>query len=181
MSQSENQPLVPLVAVRRWSEEQAWEIDRYLLDDPSLDRLAFEQTMLSDPELALAVADRVEQLQWLEAACGMSVPPPATDSLKWNASWRWIGLAAMAASLLLTVSAWWAAPVALPSLTHSPRTDMAAIATEWVTLDVEPLSATDEGLDSLDVLTGSELVEESESGSDWMLLAAEGFFQDTET
>lgn len=181
MPQAKNQPLDSLVTVGRWSEEQAWEIDRYLLDDPSLDRLAFEQAMLSDPDLALAVADRVQQLQCLVAACDRSVPPPPSGRLEWNASWRWMGLAAMAASLLLAVSAWWAAPAMRPSLTHSPRTDMAALATKWISLDVEPLAAADESLDSLDVLTVSEVIEESESGSDWMLLAAEGFFADTET
>ncbi len=50
------------------TEEQLWEIDRYLLNDPTLDREAFEQRMLEDESLSVAVASAVERLSMLSVA-----------------------------------------------------------------------------------------------------------------
>lgn len=47
-------------------QESHWEIHRYLLDDPSFDRDTFEQRMLEDTDLALAVADEVERLELIQ-------------------------------------------------------------------------------------------------------------------
>lgn len=52
-----------------------WDIQRYLLDDPSFDRHAFEQQMLEDPSLALAVADEVESLEAIQATLTTSPQP----------------------------------------------------------------------------------------------------------
>ena len=45
-----------------------WDIDRYLLEDPNMNREEFEQRMLDCPELALQVARRAEQLEAIQAA-----------------------------------------------------------------------------------------------------------------
>lgn len=50
-------------------EEQRWLVDRYVLGDDTLDRDEFESRMLEEPRLALAVADAVQTVQTISAAC----------------------------------------------------------------------------------------------------------------
>ena len=52
-----------------FSEE---DMDRYLLEDPTLDRAEFELRMLEEPARALAVADRMEWLQLVSCAAKRS-------------------------------------------------------------------------------------------------------------
>ena len=40
-----------------------WDIDAYLLGDPTVDQHAIEQRMLDDPDFALQVAQAVEDLE----------------------------------------------------------------------------------------------------------------------
>lgn len=47
------------------NNDRLWQIDSYLLGDPTLDRQAFEQLMLDDPALALQVVEAAERLELL--------------------------------------------------------------------------------------------------------------------
>ncbi|MCR9293497.1 MAG: hypothetical protein NXI32_12310 [bacterium] len=61
----------------RRADDQQWAIDRYVLEDPSLDRAQFEAQMLDDPRLALAVADAVGQMQaWAEELASFDSQSP---------------------------------------------------------------------------------------------------------
>ncbi len=94
--------------------QQLWDIERYVLDDNSLDRDAFEVQMAGNIELALAVADCVERLQLIACAC-RAVPRTqqpssvvvAAPAVSWTASktaaqlWLALGLGLAACVLLL--------------------------------------------------------------------------------
>jgi len=47
------------------SADDWWDVQRYVLEDPSLDRVAFEARMIDSPWLAAAVSECVEQVQWI--------------------------------------------------------------------------------------------------------------------
>jgi hypothetical protein len=48
--------------------DNTWEIDGYLLGDPSVDRQSIEQRMLDDPDFALKVAEAAETLEMFAVA-----------------------------------------------------------------------------------------------------------------
>ncbi len=50
------------------SKQLDWDAYRYVLDDPTLDRSAFEARMLDDCDLALAVADAMLHVDSIRAA-----------------------------------------------------------------------------------------------------------------
>ena len=101
------------------SNQLEWEACRYVLEDPTLDRQAFELRMLDDVELALAVARAMSDVELLRAASHRisqadqpltsqaqvavqsSVHVTTTSSA--DIGWHWTSLAALAATLLLAV------------------------------------------------------------------------------
>lgn len=92
--------------------DNAWQAVRYVLDDPTLDRALFEDRMLSDIDLALAVADAVSQVDAVtRAAAGPAVPDssaagPADQYLSLTGgpnAWHWSSVAALAAGLLIVI------------------------------------------------------------------------------
>ena len=95
-----------------------WQALRYVLDDPTLDRAAFEQRMLEQADLALAVADAVGQISLVQsAAAGTALPASSLrvasqdDFFAPNLVaistepylWHWSSLAALAAVLMLAI------------------------------------------------------------------------------
>ena len=50
--------------------DEHWDVQRYVLEDPTLDRSAFEVRLLADPRLAEAVAACVRQVQESPASAG---------------------------------------------------------------------------------------------------------------
>ena len=95
------------------SKQLEWDAYRYVLDDPTLDRSAFEARMLDDVDLALAVADAWSGIDRLRAASFIVCPTPparplapvATERQSRNArsGWQLSSLAALATALLLAV------------------------------------------------------------------------------
>lgn len=100
------------------NEGKHWQALRYVLDDPTLDRIAFEQQMLDDVDLALTVAAAVEQVNSVQSAVTASshvslLPVAAFASSGARTSvatvatsthsqpWYWSGVAALAAALML--------------------------------------------------------------------------------
>ncbi len=89
------------------SKQLDWDAYRYVLDDPTLDRLAFEARMLDDCDLALAVADAMLHVDSIRAASFSATAdvPVAVRSSNTAATsgWQLSSLAVLAASLLLAV------------------------------------------------------------------------------
>ena len=100
------------------NEGHQWQALRYVLDDPTLDRVAFEQCMLEQTDLAMAVADAVGQISLVQAvAAGTSLPAGSLRAVSFDDSfapgpvavsaqphlWHWSSLAALAAALMLAI------------------------------------------------------------------------------
>ncbi len=128
---------------------------RYVLADPTLDRDAFEQRMLHDPDLALAVADCQIEIEQLRAASlslssnrdRSPVAPVLVSShvtsdygRSKSQGWHWTSLASLAVVLLVavgismysldrTTSAQGERPLAI--LVSNPQ----ALADRWLAMD----------------------------------------------
>ncbi|MFO1062760.1 MAG: hypothetical protein U0892_02650 [Pirellulales bacterium] len=141
------------------NESKQWEADRYVLDDPTLDRDAFELRMLDDPELANAVAGAVLQVELLSRAVTIDAqvqnaqlrPEPniqastsaaVSDSgipTSWAPSHVGQLWAALAAVLLVALS------IAVASMRDLPRSGTEAtaesdLADQWIHLVSDPQS-----------------------------------------
>ena len=160
------------------SIQEQWDIDRYLLSDPTLDRDAFEQRMLDDLSLAEQVAVSVADLQAISSgalsAASTAMAAPRTSSSRFSqTTYRW-ALLATAAALLIAVSAW-------QFRSTSSDAQLSLIADNWVTF--ENLT----GAESLELIaTENQLGEnqpdeyqtdaESAEQSDWLVEAAREFY-----
>ena len=164
------------------SSQEQWDIDRYLLSDPTLDRDAFEQRMLDDLSLAEQVAVSVADLQAISSvacsAASIAIAAPRTSSSRFSpTTYRW-ALLASAAALLIAVSAW-------QVLSVSSDAQLSLIADNWVTFE----NFTGESLEL--IATEHQLSEnlpgENQSGeyqtdaesaeqSDWLVEAAREFY-----
>ena len=184
------------------NEEQHWEIQRYILGDPTLDVEQFEQQMLDNPEMALAVADEVASIHLLAtcdspspAGTGDALGLPSSNSLGASKS-PWV-LLGFAASLLVCIFTWLGQPgPRFPdaSSTASTRVSEASLeefAEQWISLQVatsDSYSAessyyvvTDGGTAGLDPSDSAlELTSEHEAGNDWLLEAAQLFYSDAD-
>ncbi len=98
------------------SKQLDWEVYRYVLDDPTLDRAAFEALMLDDMNLALAVAEAVQHVDSLRAASFIAPPVPIQSQQPdqsqqpstvyrsaATSGWQLSSLAALAAAFLLAI------------------------------------------------------------------------------
>ncbi len=194
-----NKPL-PLSNLGRddlqWDDLQ-WDIERYLLNDPALDRDLFEQRMLNDTSLAEQVAASVGNLNLVaEAASAASAsctpyqtaPTPIsqvvhnTTSIWTTSIWipRFVAIAS-AAMLLIAISAW-----QLRSATHDDQ--LARIADNWTAFEslttdeaIELTSASQSHLvDALpieDEFRSDDLTESTSNDQrDWLVEAAREFY-----
>ncbi len=180
-----------------------WDAYRYVLDDPSLDRAAFEARMLDDVELALAVAQAVAHVDQLRAASFSAAPvssvaTPAVASTRSSASgpagWRLSSLAALAAGLLLAIGLLnfvldqrpGASAVALSGTGQSQvvehwlalqRAELVDVSTNLVDMSIN----FDVGPDDMIVPDSADAVAtESSTDSDWLMDAAREFYSQGE-
>ena len=171
-------------------DDLQWEIERYLLDDPTLDREAFEQRMLNDVSLAEQVATAVAHMQLIAEAVDSTsthrvtkATPTAPAVLTGRTAFdQWIyrsSILASAAALLIAVTAW-------QYRSHKDDDQLARIADNWSAF--ENLT-TEEALGlvlaseshSLDVLHDDALQGEPNDSaaieqSDWLVEAAQEFY-----
>ena len=167
------------------SNDLQWDIDRYLLSDPTLDRDVFEQRMFVDLALAEQVAVSVEDLQAITSVARSASASAAFASSRnftsryKSAAFRWT-LLATAAALLIAVSAW-------QFRSTSSDTQLSLIADNWIAF--ENLTAAEslelvatEGHPSdyqhASALQPSENQVDTESyeQSDWLVEAAREFY-----
>lgn len=173
------------------AEQRQWDVERYLLDDPSLNRDEFEARMLDDEQLALAVADEVELLQRVVAACREPVSAvthgPKSNHITWHRI-ATIGLA-IAATLLVallvrmnhetrqTAQETQRTPHSQPS--DPLQVQMRAVAEQWVALDVS--YDADETSSAASDLVAEPAFDVGLDEEDWMLQAAREFFLELES
>ncbi len=172
----------------------AWEIDRYLLGDESLDRQAFESRMLEDSEFALLVAEQLQFLQLVGQAAEPRVSQSAvvaSSSLKGIATarrqpLRYLAIAAcaVAASLLclLTLRQVRQPVVDQPSAAADwlDNSKLQAVAEQWVVLDIPADEAVLLELDGESAQVfygGGESLAGENSAQDWLMQAGEFFHE----
>ncbi len=162
------------------NHDRQWDIDRYLLLDPSFDRDAFEQQMLEDLTLAARVADSVLELHSIAVGARKPVKVFANGSQSIGASdskrgrgglqviRRWTPWVA-AATLFTAVSVWQFRGI-------SKDAQLSEIADNWMA--IEGLST----VETLELVVADELptenhgeVEASEQ-TDWLVEAAREFY-----
>jgi hypothetical protein len=146
-----------------------WEVDRYLLCDPSLDRDAFEQRMLEDFKLAELVANSVADLQSISSAVQANRLPVRSSPIAKPKRIAYIALLITAALVLLTVSVRQLRQTATEA-------QLSQIADNWVAF---------EGLttgESLDLIateyspTENQVDSDANEQSDWLVEAAQEFY-----
>ncbi|GIW99461.1 MAG: hypothetical protein KatS3mg111_2794 [Pirellulaceae bacterium] len=141
--------------------DEYWDVVRYVLEDPTLDRDAFESWMLEDELRAVSVAEMVEHLAVVAAAATSRrgdvvrlVSPVGGGASRFAMRRRWwpgpaLVTVSVAAALLLAVAAVWWVPWAAPSsFIHSSQaaddlTDLTEVALAWAALE-EPRGASEE-------------------------------------
>ncbi len=160
-----------------------WEVDRYILSDPSFDRDAFEQRMLADLALAEQVVASVADLQALSAAARLpfdvSTNPPAIaastnpaqpaskNPIGLNTS-RWAILVS-AAVVLMAFSVW--------QLRNTPNDEqLSQIADNWVAIEGLTTAESLELITSEDQTTEIQSDAEALEQSDWLVEAAREFY-----
>ncbi len=175
----------------RLSADMHWDVERYVLGDPGLDRGSFEAAMSADVELALAVAESVERLQQIARACQFTQVPLADSS---KATPRAvtsrpvapvaIGLACavLAASLLVVFFNYGVPSSSQAKLTAQVDPRLSAVASHWLALDGvvvgDVSSGSTETWEAIESQSPSQLSVADEG--DWMLEAAVAFFQQAE-
>ena len=174
------------------SEEDQKLVEQFALGeefvDAKFDRAQFEERMLADPELALAVASEVKRLELLNAtlACelanSLQVQTTNHSSSSFTRNRYQAAFVAGAAVILLAfgLSTW---------QSSSPRNqsdDLEVVADFWATLESESPNDNSAAFASEFDLLGESLAEleedegsidEEDFSSDWMSLVAENYFE----
>jgi hypothetical protein len=147
-----------------------WDVDRYLLSDPSFDRDAFEQRMLEDLELAELVTASVADLRVIVSAVQLSetVSVVSSSTSKSQRKTYWAMLVT-AAAVLLMVSVW--------QLRSSSNDDqLSQIADNWVAFEGLTTGEALELIASEDQALENHADAESNEQTDWLVEAAREFY-----
>lgn len=163
-----------------------WDIDGYLLGDPTVDREAIEQMMLDDPAFALQVAEAAEQLSIIARTAAKSTdkvvlaPQPVRSEAR--SKFPVIKFIALAATLLIAV--------AIVSTRDNSSAKLDDVANNWIELKND---ITAESSNSIAMTTSSPGLEfdadtsaaamatspDGSSGDDWLLDSAVIFFSES--
>ncbi len=173
-------------------DDLQWEIDRYLLGDPTLDRDAFELQMLDDVSLAEQVAASVGAMELIEvAACSVTRPDiqatiPCRRSTVAAGIPVWAMLATVA-TVLIAVAYWRNLPNeaihATRASTEFAESDrlLSQIAEHWLAFE-NPIIVNHEEDVFAEIANGSRRSELSEhelvDQTDWLVEAARQFYQE---
>lgn len=155
-----------------------WEVDRYLLCDPTFDRDAFEQRMLEDLQYAEQVAAAVAELQAISHAAkicnsdstnnvSVAKPQPYNKRTLPNAS-RWAVLATVAATLM-AVSVW--------QFRNIPNDEqLSQLADNWVAFEGLTTAESLEMIATDDQTTENSGEAGANEQTDWLVEAAREFY-----
>ncbi len=172
-------------------DERQWEIDRYLLDDPTLDRDAFELQMLDDVSLAEQVAATVGSLELIELAASSATHQVIHTTVSFKRSFVavpvWAVLATVA-SILIAVAFWRNLPneaadhVAVSFEFGESDRLLPLIAEHWLAFEHPSVVNHDEEEVLSEIANGSRRNELSElellDQTDWLVEAARQFYQE---
>ena len=172
---------------------QQWEIQQYLLNAPSFDRQEFEDRMLENPELAMAVAREVQVLEQISSMVTDSVETQPVRG-KLASSYRLaLYLASLAAAFLIIAEISQLVSDGnnisdIQGIASGPENGLEATADYWLGFEnLEPVSepsiidvpSTFVSTDSGDEFFGAD--GGSEPDTDWMMDIAIGYFGELET
>jgi hypothetical protein len=113
--------------------DNCWDIEGYLLGDPSVDHQAIEQRMLDDPDFALRVAEAMVQLELIAEAAARSGPGLAAGvvepsiPLRTSAAGAWVTW-----NQLLMVAAVLVVGIASALALRGPQRGFDEVATSWL-------------------------------------------------
>lgn len=176
------------------SKQLDWDAYRYVLDDPTLDRSAFEAHMLADVDLALAVAEALSHVDVLRAASCMAVPAenvqvstPASHHAAAGGGWQLTSLSALAATLLLAIGLF-NYQVAHNRVRTTPRLAEQNLAESW--LAIRQTEIVDQSSNLVDASTNFVAVRDEDvvqepndlvgtepaADNDWLMDAAREFY-----
>ncbi len=172
--------------------DRQWEIDRYLLGDPTLDRDAFEQRMLNDVSLAEQVAASVAQLELIElSAIAAGLPQALVVSPHRRRESRQVmtvwALLATVATLLVALANWRdgsSKSVDTPSVTFelaASDLQLAEIAEYWLATENANLISLEEEVSTeafVNSRRGTQTEPESVEPTDWLVEAATQFYSE---
>jgi hypothetical protein len=162
-------------------QDRLTDVDRYLLDDPSLDREAFELRMADDLELCEQVAQAVDQLHLmgiaaksLDATVSVNIQPSAARSSAKDHTWLY-AIAAIATAILIGV---FGLSPGRPSKNDSASDQrLAMLAESWLDASLE---SNDEAINATGIpvveSTASTDIESDSEANDWLFDAAREYF-----
>lgn len=169
-------------------DELRWDIDRYLLHDPEMDRDAFEQRMLEDPRIAMAVGNAVEQLMLIKAANlevdqAVDIRVEPIREVDHRQGWLRVA-AAVAALLLIAVLFGMLRSLDGPAVVQTPQEtneswNISDVAENWVVLQTEdsnPAYLVDGAGEDLEVSMVTAGTEQPPAEEEWIIEAAQQFF-----
>lgn len=188
------------------TKQLEWDAYRYVLDDPSLDREAFEARMLSDVDLALAVAEAVSHIDALRAASSIvsvsaSSRPQKVAGVESGLATterytvHWSIVASLAATLLAAVgllnyAVLFKSPADVPADYARSQAGEQRLAESWLALrNVELVDVSSNLVDVSSNLESAKVEEleavepiatDGSSESDWLLDAAQEFYAQRE-
>lgn len=171
-------------------------IDRYLLEDPSFDRAAFEQQMLEDGDLCERVAMSVAELQLVATAvraCGpvhaamagsteFAALPPSSPLTVGRTAWLGPPMLALVAVLLVSFLLWRSIDLSNTAVPDQQgESHWASIAENWSELASAGDEPHTEPLDEELVTTSAPAslqtnAPESSEQNDWILDAAHEYY-----
>lgn len=171
--------------------DSTWEIDGYLLGDPSVDRQSIERRMLDDADFAMRVAEAAETLDLLAVAarstqsCAATVVGASTNIVPRNnihsshssATFVWKAVLAIAAILVIGI-----ASTLLFNVTQRGYDE---VANSWLALGQEVLpggsapveSVAQDGIVDLE----AEIAASDIDDEDWLIDSAIAFYSDTDS
>lgn len=185
-----------MMSSKHITQEVQLDVDRYVLQDESLDRDAFEARMLENEELALAVADAVAEWGKISAVCRTQavteltgLRSPSHGAVVCRAGENRVGgnwgviLATLASVVLVAVLSQisWRPTDSLVTQGPQETPQLTQLAENWIAMTpIEDVTA-DELLTT--AVSDLERAESEEWGdnSDWMVEAAQQFFQELES
>jgi hypothetical protein len=164
--------------------DREWEIDAFLLGDPVIDRQAFEQRMLDDPDFALQVASAAEVFELVALAASEISPVEAVGAASVvgsaplqvsSSTTGWKIALAIAATLLVGVFA------SLNWFRNAQRGVDETVANSWLALQQER-AASDRGAlpdntsdPEMEIVSVSNLDDQ-----DWLIDSAIAFYSESE-
>lgn len=171
---------------------EPWDIDGYLLDDPTVDREAIEQKMLDDPAFALQVAEAAEQLSLIARVAATSTDKVqlAPQSDRTDTTTKRIPASSTVIKAVVALAATLLVAVAIVSTRDKSSAKLDDVANNWIELKDDitaessnsiAMTTSNPGLE-FDADTSGAALTTSPDGSsadDWLLDSAVMFFSES--